>query len=354
MMLRSAAPRGNENASPRRISLAWEPAIRGVVPVILLLACPVGFGQAAPERSATLASEPSAKLQVEIASSVLPDSPGVVRYQGGDSDAQQSSASQVGQEDVVAIAKTYRTSRRTAPSPCHKTRWLRTYQDDLIDGWPGAPNANNCVNILDPYVRFLDTRVAIPMSPAQKGYLAFRNLSDPFNLATIVGTSAFTIGIDSHTAYGPGWKGFGKNAGVSLLQDATGEFFGTFAIPSITHEDPHYHRMPQASIPRRLLHAVSRTVIAQHDNGSLMPNYSTLLTYPIASEISNLYVPGIHGNGPSTTKRIFIGYALDPVNNVITEFLPDFAKHIHIRVIFVQQILNQIVAGPALSGQSAP
>jgi hypothetical protein len=109
--------------------------------------------------------------------------------------------------------------------------------------------------------------------------------------------------------------------------------------------------MPQGSIPRRILHAASRTIIAQHDDGSPMPNYSTLLTYPISSEISNLYVPGIQGNGEATAIRILTGYALDPVNNLVTEFLPDVAKHIHIRIIFVQRILNQVVSGPPLSGQ---
>ena len=104
--------------------------------------------------------------------------------------------------------------------------------------------------------------------------------------------------------------------------------------------------MPTATFPRRLLHAVSRTVIAQSDYGPSMPNYATLLTYPIASEISNLYVPGIQSNGPSTVTRIFIGYALDPVNNIVTEFLPDVAKHVHVRIIFVQQILNQIAVNP--------
>jgi hypothetical protein len=77
-----------------------------------------------------------------------------------------------------------------------------------------------------------------------------------------------------------------------------------------------------------------------------MPNFGTLLGYPIDAEISNLYVPGIESNGPSTVKRIFIGYALDPVNNIVTEFLPDVAKHIHVRIIFVQQILNQIAVNP--------
>ena len=100
--------------------------------------------------------------------------------------------------------------------------------------------------------------------------------------------------------------------------------------------------MPDRSVPRRILNALSHTVIAQSDTGARMPNYATLLTYPIAAEISNLYVPGINGNGPSTVARILTGYAGDPADNLITEFLPDVARRIHIRVVFVQSILNQV------------
>ena len=36
------------------------------------------------------------------------------------------------------------------------------------------------------------------------------------------------------------------------------------------------------------------------------------------------------------------GYATDPIDNLITEFLPDIARHIHVRVIFAQRIVNQV------------
>jgi hypothetical protein len=195
---------------------------------------------------------------------------------------------------------------------------------------------------LNPYHRFLDSTTPIPLTPAQKGKLAIHNLTSPGNLATIAGLSAFTIGTNAHTAYGPGWKGLGRDAGYSFVQDAAGEFFGTFLIPSLAHQDPHYHRMPHASIRRRIGHAVSRTFVAQKDEGGLMPNYATLLSNPITAELSNLYVPGIHTNGPSTVARIMIDYATDPEGNLITEFLPDLAKHIHIKIIFVQRILNPV------------
>ncbi len=209
---------------------------------------------------------------------------------------------------------------------------------------PESPDAPplRCLRTTEAYQRFLTSSTPVPLTPREKGYLAIHDLLDPGNLATITNNSAFTIGLNSHTPYGPGWRGFGRNVGDSLLQDATGEFFSTFLIASLTGEDPHYYRMPHASIPRRVLHAIARTLIAQSDYGRPMPNFDTLLTYPISAEIGNLYIPGIHSNGPSTVARIMTGYATDPIDNLITEFLPDVARRIHVRVIFVQRILNQV------------
>ncbi len=201
-----------------------------------------------------------------------------------------------------------------------------------------------CSELVYPFQRFLTTNIVIPLTWQQKGYLALHDVTDPGNLATIVGISAITTAADPHSAYGPGLKGWGKNAGVSLLQDATAETFGTFVVPSIMHQDPRYYRRPDQPFKKRLIYSISRTIISRHDDGSPMPNYGTLLEYPINAEISNLYVPGIESDGASTAKRILIGYALDPANNLLAEFLPDVAKHVRVRIIFVQQFLNSIAA----------
>lgn len=186
-----------------------------------------------------------------------------------------------------------------------------------------------------------------PLSVPQKGLIAVHDVIDPFNLLVTVGEAAIAIGANSKTAFGPGLKGFGRLTGYQLLQGAQGEFFGTFLIPSLVHQDPRYRRMQNASVKRRILHAIVRTVVSQHDDGRSMPNYATLLTYPISAELSNLYVPGIHGNGPSTVRRIAIGYATDPASNLVAEFLPDLARRIHFRSIFVQQIVNSMARAEA-------
>jgi hypothetical protein len=198
------------------------------------------------------------------------------------------------------------------------------------------------VPIINWYARFLDGPKVKPLTPKEKAWLAVRNVTDPFNAITILGQSAIAIGSDSHSPYGPGMTGFGKSVGVSYTQDITGEFFGTFLIPSIVHQDPHYHRMPDASVKRRIAHAIIQVVWTQGDNGEGMLNYSNLVGFAIADEISNLYVPGRSTNLPASSARYGINLALAPTDNFITEFLPDVASHIHVHEVIVQRIINQV------------
>ena len=190
--------------------------------------------------------------------------------------------------------------------------------------------------------RFLTGPAVKPLSPREKARLAVRNLFDPFNAITIAGQSGIAVASDSHSPYGPGMRGFGKNVGVSYAEDLTGEFFGTFLIPSIARQDPHYHRMPNASVRRRALHTVAQIFWTQGDNGRGMLNYASLLGSAIDLGISNIYVPGEQTHLSADLTRYSIGIATAPIDNVVTEFLPDVARRIHVRIVLVQRIINQV------------
>lgn len=306
--------------------------MRGALILGLLLSLRVATAQTAgqlpigaegtPTAPAAASASPESGSSSVSATDALPDSPGEVATQ---------------ESDVVVVAKAALKASGKSRSSCNAKEAIGFIYVD-----PKSEKPQPCSELVNPFQRFLKTNVAIPLTWQQKGYLALHDVTDPGNLATIVGISALTTAIDPHSDYGPGLKGFGKNAGVSLLQDTTFEFFGTFAIPSIVHQDPRYFRMPDQPFKKRLIYSISRTIISRNDDGSPMPNYGTLLAYPINAQLSNLYVPGIESDGPSTTKRIFVGYALDPVNNLLAEFLPDVAKHVRVRIIFLQRILNNI------------
>lgn len=252
-------------------------------------------------------------------------------------DAPSSIAAQ--QENVVVAGKEY---LRAKGEPKHSCNFFAALGPIYFDPAKIEEERPACSALVYPYQRFLDTNISIPLTWKQKGLLAAHYSTDPATLGTIIGISAINIAVDPHTAYGPGLKGFGGLAGVSLLQNATAEFFGTFAVPALTHQDPRYYRKPNKPFGKRVLYAVTRSYISRSDTGKPIPNYGVLAAYPFVAEIGNLYVPGIESDGESTTKRILSGYALDPVNNLVNEFLPDMAKHIHVRIIFVQQILNNI------------
>jgi len=196
--------------------------------------------------------------------------------------------------------------------------------------------------VVNWYLRFEDGPQVKPLTPKEKGWLATKNVIDPFNIITILGEAGISVAANSHSPYGPGFPGWGRYVGVSFTEDITGEFFGTFLIPSLVHQDPHYHRMPQASYKRRIAHAFYQVLWTEGDNGKGMLNYANLVGFGIDDEIANLYVPGRETNASATGERYGIALATAPIGNFITEFLPDVAKRIHVQVVIVQRIINQV------------
>jgi len=286
------------------------------------------------------ATLPSAALHAEASPEALPDAPSTVLGYAPQALSPAPSPQQPSSPLPPDIAAPT-TPDPQAAIPCQRVTKEEVRQIPWLLRAPNANEAGPCRRE-NPLQEIISARNSPPLTPELKGFLAIRNVADPFNLLTIVAYSGIYVAADSHSAYGPGFRGWGRLTGYSTLEDMQSEFFGTFAIPSIVHEDPRYHRMPQASIKRRIGHALIHTVWTQHDDGTPMINYATLLTYPISAELSNLYVPGLSTNGPSTAKRILAGYATDPISPLIAEFLPDIAKHIHIRVAFAQEILQQV------------
>jgi hypothetical protein len=214
-----------------------------------------------------------------------------------------------------------------------------------------AETIMSCQPNVPMFNRFLDSATPLPLTARQKFILAARNVADPFNLLTIGGLSAISVIADSHTADGPGFDGFAKNAGVSLSQDMTGEFFGTFLIPAITHQDPHYHRMPNLSVRRRILHVIDAVVISQSDQGAPMFNYSTVVGTLCTNSLGNVYVPGRKHSFGASAARISTSLATDPIGNAITEFVPDLARHVNIQVVIVQRVINRVAIAEGGSSQ---
>jgi hypothetical protein len=200
----------------------------------------------------------------------------------------------------------------------------------------------SCAENSEPFVSFIDSTYPHPLTPRQKARLAFRNSVDPFNFATIGFLSAVSVASDPGSPYGPGFPGLGRNIGVSYTETVVGEFFGTFLIPALAHEDPHYHRLPNASFQRRFIHAITQVAWTESDYGDYMVNYSILAGTPITDTIGDLYIPGRQENFKGGLARWATAIATDPIDNFVTEFLPDVASHINLRIVLLQRVINEV------------
>ena len=204
-----------------------------------------------------------------------------------------------------------------------------------------TPTNMSCARNVNYFQRFVDAGIH-PLTPRQKGILAIRNTTDPYNFATIALISAVSVASDPNSPYGPGVPGFGRNFGVAYCETAVGEFFGTFLVPSIVHQDPHYHRLQNASYTRRTFHAITQVVWAQSDYGVGMPNYANLVSTAIGDGLGNLYVPGRDKSWGAAAERYATAIATDPIDNFITEFLPDVARRVNVQIVLLHQIVNQV------------
>ncbi len=193
------------------------------------------------------------------------------------------------------------------------------------------------------FKHYLKSPLVAPMTAKDKFYLATRDTFDPFNLLTIVGSGTIAVEDNAHGIYGPGIGGIARYSGVNFTENMAGEYFGTFMVCSIAHQDPHYHREPNLSIQRRVLHSIVQVAWTQSDTGKGMFNYANFFGGAATAAVSNTFVPGPNRQGwGNTSKRLTLALITSPTGNMVTEFVPDIARHINLHVVIFQQILNMV------------
>ena len=183
-----------------------------------------------------------------------------------------------------------------------------------------------------------------PLGVSGKFRLAVANVSDPFNILTI----AFDAEVGNAT--GPksplprGAVGFGDRFGQAMAGEVLGEFSSTFLVSSIFHQDPHYHREPDAATGRRMLHALSYVVVTRSDSGKPIFNFAEVLGTASSSIVEGSFHPEWERGPGASAGRIFISIGSDAAWNLLTEFLPDAARHINPRLLLLRRLADRAAA----------
>jgi hypothetical protein len=181
-----------------------------------------------------------------------------------------------------------------------------------------------------------------PLGASGKFRLAVKNFSDPLNIAgTALDSGISTATSSSKSAFGTGWPGFGRRFGMSMSDEALSEFFSTYLVSTIAHQDPHYHRDPGSSAGRRIAYALSRVVISRSDSGKPMFNFAEFVGTTASSLVESSYHFERDESPGAVSSRIFVSIGSDAAWNLMNEFLPDIAKHLNPRFIFLRRLAER-------------
>ena len=130
------------------------------------------------------------------------------------------------------------------------------------------------------------------------------------SLSALAGAAA-SAGIGQALTYPHGYRegaeGYGKRFGASMARNASSQFFGTFMLASMLHEDPRFYPQTDPTFGGSIKYAVTRVFVTRNDDGNDVANWSGLLGPAMGEGLANAYWP----EGERTAGKTFERYGGD-------------------------------------------
>src|SRR5947209_10104289 len=180
-----------------------------------------------------------------------------------------------------------------------------------------------------------------PLGVSGKFRLAVANFSDPFGMVITALDSELGNATRGPSPLPRGATGFAQRFGVSMAGQASSEFFSTFLISSIFRQDPHYHRDPAAGTGTRIGRALLYVVVTRSDSGTRMFNFAEFLGTASSSILEGTFHPEWEKGAGAAMSRIVVSIGSDAAWNLMTEFLPDVARHLNPRLLLLRRLADK-------------
>jgi len=147
--------------------------------------------------------------------------------------------------------------------------------------------------------------------------------------ASLIG-AAYGQAIDSPSGYGQGGSGYGKRFGSSLARSASENFFGTFLLASVLHQDPRFYVKQNLGFKQAVKYSAVRMVYTRSDSGGRVINYSGLLG-PLAGEaLANTYWPEENRSVGSTLVRYASDLGWKFGGNLFRQYWPQINRKLRL------------------------
>lgn len=170
------------------------------------------------------------------------------------------------------------------------------------------------------YATYLWT--ADPLTARQKFSLAWRQTTDPVNVAMTGVVAGVEQWQHDFRGYKEGVRGYSRRLGAANADGITGTMIASALLPAVFHQDPRYFVKGQGRPIVRGLYAISNVVVCRGDNRRWQPNYSNVLGNVASAAVSNLYYPATDRHGASLTiENSLTMTMLGAIGNVFQEFV---------------------------------
>ena len=170
---------------------------------------------------------------------------------------------------------------------------------------------------------------AAPLTTKLKFQLAWKSTTDPVT----IGGAAFLAGIqqagNEYSGFGQGAQGYGKRLGAVYGDVAVSTFLSGAVFPSLLKQDPRYFYRGTGSKKKRLLYAISNSVMCKGDNGQWQVNYSNIAGVVGGASVASTYYP-VRNQGLDILNNSLVRMGESSLAGVIEEFfLHKFTKVSH-------------------------
>jgi len=169
-----------------------------------------------------------------------------------------------------------------------------------------------------------------PIGSWQKFELAANNSVALSTIGAALVGSAYGQATNRPSGYGQGGEGYGKRFGADMARSASDNFFGTFLIASVLHEDPRFYLKEHLSFKQRVKYAAVRVAVTRSDSGEGVVNFAGLLGPLAAEALADTYYP----EGDRDVGSTFIRYGVDLGwrfgGNLLRQYWPSINKKLRL------------------------
>jgi hypothetical protein len=161
---------------------------------------------------------------------------------------------------------------------------------------------------------------AAPLTTKLKFQLAWKSTTD----VVTIGGAAFLAGLqqagNEYSAFGQGAQGYAKRFGAVYGDVAASTFLSGAVFPSLLKQDPRYFFRGTGSKKKRLLYAISNSVMCKGDNGRWQANYSNIAGVVSGAALVSTYYPS-QNQGLEILQNSLIRMGESSLAGVVEEFV---------------------------------